>query len=418
MKKLNGNVKNSAYNTAGTIIYFFCQWLTTVLCVRLIDFTAAGIFNLAIPFSNFFSFIARFGIRNYEVSDVEHRFSVGQYFAARLICAAFSVVCFGVGIAVIPLTRYSVLCYSLCMVFKLLEAYTDGAFSVFQNTERYDRLFVSYSLKGILPTAAFGAGLYFTHELLWGVLLMSIAYALAALFYDIPALRSSGVGKPCFSGCMGIVRLCVPLMLVSLAIPAMNYVTRYAIRYYMDEAMVGQYSSIATVTVVMSTFTGAVWVSLIPQVSRWYVEGNKRGILSFFAKMMLACLALGAVAIGAVAILGKWAFALVFGSEILESASLIVPVTVCAAVLMIKSFFSAMLVPLRQQNVLLWGEAAGVAVCAALAFPLTAKLGMQGANLSYIIGAVIQIVILAAASVRGAGLAGQSGNTEESPDRT
>ncbi|MGM9634689.1 MAG: lipopolysaccharide biosynthesis protein [Candidatus Avispirillum sp.] len=412
MKKLNGNVKNSAYNAAGTIIYFFCQWLTTVLCVRLIDFTAAGIFNLAIPFSNFFSFIARFGIRNYEVSDVEHRYSVGQYFAARLICAAASVICFGIGIAVIPLTRYSMLCYALCMVFKLLEAYTDGAFSVFQNTERYDRLFISYTLKGILPTAAFGAALYFTHELLWGILLMSAAYALAALFYDIPALRSSGVGKPCFSGCMGIVKVCTPLMLVSLAIPAMNYVTRYAIRYYMDEAMVGQYSSIATVTVVMSTFTGAVWVSLIPQVSRWYVEGNRKGILSFFAKMMLACLALGAAAVGAAALLGKWAFSLVFGSEILESSALIVPVAVCAVVLMIKSFFSAMLVPLRRQNVLLWGEAAGVIVCAALAFPLTAKLGMQGANLSYIIGAAVQLIILAAASVKGAGCAGRVSTAE------
>ena len=66
-----------------------------------------------------------------------------------------------------------------------------------------------------------------------------------------------------------------------------------------------------------------------------------------------------------------------------------------------------MLVPLRRQNVLLWGEAAGVIVCAALAFPLTAKLGMQGANLSYIIGAAVQLIILAAASVKGAGCAGR-----------
>lgn len=93
-------------------------------------------------------------------------------------------------------------------------------------------------------------------------------------------------------------------------------------------------------------------------------------------------------------LLGSWVCAWLFGREILESIDLLPPLILTAALLMGKMFFSTMLVPFDHRWVLLTGECCGVILCVASAVPLTRRMGMYGANLSYLLGIVLQGIIL------------------------
>ena len=74
------NISRSViYNTIGTFFYFFCQWLTTILVVRISGYEDAGILSIVISFTNIFYFIALFGVRNFQVTDINHEFTDRDY---------------------------------------------------------------------------------------------------------------------------------------------------------------------------------------------------------------------------------------------------------------------------------------------------------------------------------------------------
>ncbi len=386
-------LQNAILNTLGLILYFFSQWVTTVLAVRLSSFDTAGVYAVVISFCNIFYYLALFGIRNYQISDVEGRFSEGQYGGARILCAAAAFL----GCSVASLWRgtsvYVIACYVVYMVFKLGEAFTESYFSVLQKERRYGRIFLSYALKAIFSLAAFAVILYRTNGILEAIAGMTAGYFLAVLL-DLRDQRSRSAPKPQWSGCLGILKVCLPLFLISLTVPVMNYITRHAVEDELGYYALGQYASLSSVIVVLSTMAGAVFLVLIPEVSEWNKNGEKRRIVRLFLLVTLLLVLAGAAAVLVGKLWGAPVCSLIFGAGILESIDLLIPLLITASVLMAKSFFSCMLVPLDRRGLLLIGEISGMLLCLATAFPFTRRWGLHGANASYLVGALLQLLLL------------------------
>ena len=386
-------VQNAVLNTLGLVFYFFSQWLTTVLAVRLSSFDTAGIYAVVISFCNVFYYLALFGIRNYQISDVNGLFSEGQYNGARILCAAAAFI----GCSFLSIWQsnsvYVIACYIVYMVFKLGEAYTEAYFSILQQKRRYGRIFSSYILKAIFSLLGFSVVLYLTNGILEAIAAMTAGYCLAILV-DLHDQRACGTSKPQFQGCEKILKKCVPLFLISLTVPVMNYITRRAVEEELGYYLLGQYASLSSVIVILSTMAGAVFLVLIPEVSEFYKNGENRRILRVFSIITLLLLLTSGFAVLAGKLWGAPVCSLIFGQEILESIDLLVPLLITSSVLMMKCFFSSMLVPLDRRMLLLIGELCGMLLCVCTAFPFTARWGLQGANASYLLGALLQLLLL------------------------
>ena len=70
--------KNILWNSIGTFVMFFCQWLMMVLVVRLSGYADSGILSLSISCGNVFLIIAAFGVKTYQVSDVKENTRQGS----------------------------------------------------------------------------------------------------------------------------------------------------------------------------------------------------------------------------------------------------------------------------------------------------------------------------------------------------
>ena len=77
--------KGVLWNTIGTIYYYFCQWIITILIVRLTDYSLAGYLSLAITVTNSFYAIAQFGMRQYQVSDIQGKYDDSIYIGSRYL---------------------------------------------------------------------------------------------------------------------------------------------------------------------------------------------------------------------------------------------------------------------------------------------------------------------------------------------
>ena len=111
--------KNIILNTWSTFVYFFMQWLLTVLVTKFLGFKQAGWFTFAVSFTNIFGIMAKFGIRGIQVADTNKDFG-NKYISSRIITSLISIALF---LIVIFLTKYDLnikLCCFSMMGYKFL----------------------------------------------------------------------------------------------------------------------------------------------------------------------------------------------------------------------------------------------------------------------------------------------------------
>ena len=108
--------KNIVWNSIGTFVMFFCQWLMMVLVVRLSGYADSGILSLSISCGNVFLIIAAFGAKTYQVSDVAGKYQAGHYYAAKIFSIALTLIAaivWALAAAYEPVEKAAILLYAL-----------------------------------------------------------------------------------------------------------------------------------------------------------------------------------------------------------------------------------------------------------------------------------------------------------------
>lgn len=387
------NTKNAGYNTAGVLIYFFCQWLCIVMVVRLLGYDASGVFSIVVSFTNVFAALMLFGVRAYQISDTKDVFTNENYLAVRVIAMITACILFAISLILFEFALYTSLCCIAYLFFKLFEAMTDYYFALMQKNNYYKQIMISYALKGIVPVCVFLLTLILKSDLLCGIIAMTAAY-FVMLFYDRHALHLQKIQKTDYMHSAVIIKKCIPIMLYSLVSPAMLFVTKYMVEHLYSYELLGVYNSYATVTVIISTLCGAIWAVYIPVISNHYQNKEYIEIKLLCAKSFLFILSVGIfVSMGCLAV-GKFAFGLVFGAEILDYYYMLWPIIAASIFLTFSGFLSIALISIHKQNEMLLFNFLGAIVCVVTARPFTLNYGANGASFSLMAGVVAQILLL------------------------
>lgn len=142
------------WNSWGSIFYLGCQWLLTVLVVRLAGVEESGILSLAMSVSNIWYSLAVYGMRNYQVSDVTDKYKNGTYIFSRWITGFLSLAGCVIYTAVISYSLEQKLCILIYFLYKLTEAYFDIYAGIYQKEWRMDFIGKSMTARGVLTLEA------------------------------------------------------------------------------------------------------------------------------------------------------------------------------------------------------------------------------------------------------------------------
>lgn len=393
-------MSDMAHNTWAVFVYFFFQWVTTLVVVRLSGYDDAGLFSLTISFVNMFSFIGLFGVRGFQVCDVREDYSNGDYIGSRIATTLLSNILFAFFLVV---RNYDAALTANClayMAFKSLEGFGDVIFGVMQRLKRYDWIAVSMTIKGVFTLIAFILPLMLGAGMLVSILCMAVAYLLSLLLYDAFKLRNSGIFKPSFKKLSLILGACFPLMLSALISAIMMYVPREAIGNALGSKALGYYGSISMVLVIFSTLAASVWGAISPRISAMILSRDIKSLKNDFSKITVILIITSVVILILGRILGPLAFRLLFGKEILGYMFLVIPVLINAILLMCISFFDRVFIPLNRRKELFLCNAAGLAACLISVTPLTSRYGMTGANCSMILGFSVRLASLIVLTIK------------------
>lgn len=389
--------QNTLFNSAGSLYYLACQWLITVLVVRLSGYEDAGILSLCMSITNMFYTLASFGMRDFQVSDYTGKYSPGQYVTTRLLtCTAAAVLCCGFVGLNRSYTGYEAACIILYMLFRVAEALVDTFQAMEQQAERMDYNFISFLLRGTFLLGGFSLILWLTQNLLLAILCITLTSFAVVLLFDFPVGRRLTGFRLIFSFQVSRQLLweCLPLMCNSFLTTAVISVPRSILEGIWGSYIMGIYASIATPATIVQS--GAIWLytPVITVFTRHYARRDARAYYTLYHKIWALLAAAFAVVFVVAGLLGRWGLGLLFDEAVVEYAGLLLPVLGTTALIACAYFLGALITITRKLKVILIGNAVAAVLAAALSLPLIRSFGMNGVNYVIYISMGANVLIL------------------------
>lgn len=329
-EKKNTLAQAMVWNTAGNLVYCICQWVITILTVRLDSFGAAGYLSIAMTTSSTFSTIAMFSMRNYQVSDVHGEFKDAEYLGSRVItCVSAMLLC--AVFAINSESVYQMLCIDAFMLIRLAESIVDVFHGINQKYDRYDIIGKSYLLRGIATDIAFIAGFIFFKDILIAITLTGIVNVLIVFAYD--ARQTSKLESLSViikdKHIIVLLKKCTPIVITSFLLSMIPLLPKTAMQSMLGNEVLGIYSSIASPTLVVQVFAAYAFNPLIPKISLLFTEKRYDSFLSVFHKIVLFFICFAIVVCFGGILLGRWGLKLLYGETILSSYQLFMPLVWC-----------------------------------------------------------------------------------------
>jgi len=394
MKK-KSTLANIFYNSFGTMFYYGCQWLTTILIVRLSGYTDAGNYSLAMTFTAAFAIFALFNTRQYQVSDVAGEYSDTTYIYSRYAAMGVAFLVCAAGLLFNSYTPFQWGVILVYMLFKCGEAWVDVYHGICQKNGRMDYICYSYMMRGVLMIGVFCGVVYFSGNLLYAITAMTVCTCGVVFFYDRRAARQfiREGDSTSFAAVKQLMIILIPLVVVAVTNNLSISLPKYFLERFYDETVLGYYSSVATPSMIVQVGASTIFVPLITPLADKLAANDKKGFSDILKKVGIVFAALSLLALGVSALLGRWFLGLVFGEEILPYAYLFVPIIISTLFISINACLFPVCTVFREIKGQLAVGIAGIVSSVAASIILIKPYGMNGVVMALLITLAIQIII-------------------------
>lgn len=390
--------QNMLWNSAGSLVNLGCQWLISVLIVRLsTGYDSAGIYSLAISTYNIFGSIAQYRMYTYQVSDVKNENTTGEYLTLRIITSALALVlCTAYGI--LTCSRASWAAIFLYGVYKTATLAIDVFHACDQRYHRMDFIGISLALQGSLSLAAFVVVFFMSQSVELSLLLMTCAVAIVGVVFDFKQTSkfgriNLGISK---EKTIHLLGSCFPIVLAGIAASATTSLPRQALANIMGTATLGAYASVAAPVAIIQMGAAYIYNPLLGYFSELYADRNINGFKSLLAKALGGLAVIGLICTLGLTLLGNWLLVLVFGESIAEYTYLLMPLVLFAIITGFQWFMNDLLIALRAFKSTFISSVASFSVVLLFESPFIEAAGPNGVTLVGIFGCIVGLIIMGA----------------------
>ncbi len=396
MEKTVNMKKNVLWNTVGSVFYCACQWLITVLVVRIDSFETSGYLSLAMTTSSSFSAISLFSMRHFQVSDVNEEYSSREYYGSRIItCFIAQIACMIYAINVSK-SSYNFGCITLFMLVRVAEALVDVFHGINQKFNRYDLIGKSYIFRGILTVISFAIGLFTTHNLIFTLLIMAVLNLFVAFVFDrVNTGKLENIRPIIFDRHVyKLIITCVPLVVFTFLLSMENLIPKNLLESIYGADELGIYASIASPTLVVQVMASVIFNPFLPRFTKLYMAGKLETFRKMFHRILSALASMSIIIIIGANLVGRLGLKILFGDMILEYYYLFTPIVWCTILTAMIWIISSIVIAIRQIKSLLIGIVIDFVLCVAIASPLVEQYDKNGVSIVQIISYVILVIYM------------------------
>ena len=392
----NNNIKkNFIWNTTGSFVYLFCQWLLTLLVVRMSStLNNAGNLALAIAITNAFFNLACFNLRPYLVSDNKKEYTVDDYTTFRTITIVVSLILCIIYISMFKYSPDQFLCIVLFMLFKIGEAIVDLFHAFEQRKNRMDIGGISLLCRGILSLFSFYLGLKLTNNINMAIILMIVTTYTFILLFDFPKVNLFEKVKIKLNKkhIKNLFMVLLPLAIGSVLSTISTAFPRQMLEKIHGTSILGIYATIATPAVIVQVAASYIYNPLLTSFADFRKKNDYKNTISLLKKVLLIILALSLVCYIGALIFAKPVLALLFGNKIAKHSYLFGPIIIYTSLTGFLWLFHNILIVFRKIKALMLIEISGFVLCLITAKFFITKFYMNGISYNLIFITIVMII--------------------------
>jgi len=393
---------NFSWTLAGMLAYAACQWGMLAAMARLGSSRMVGQFALGLAISGPVMLLANLELRFIIATDAKKEYRFGDYLGLRLLTTVLglaAIVALSIPLGGGPETAAAIAGLGL---HKAVESLSDLLYGFFQQRGRNDLMGRSLLLRGPMSLFALTSTVAFTGRLFWGIAAMAAAGTVVFAFHDLPAalrlLRSTRRARPRWKGRVlaRLALLSAPLGVVTMLFSLNTNLPSLLLQRTHGVATVGVFAVLVSLMTAGHVLINALGHTISAALARRHAAGDAAGFRDWVAK---ACASAGAIGMGGVIVAvaaGRPILQRLFGAEYAAEADTFTWVMVAGAAAYIASAMSYAMIAARRLRIQPVIMLASLAATLGLGLVLIPRLGLTGAAVAMLGGALVQLASNAA----------------------
>ncbi|MCM1156742.1 MAG: lipopolysaccharide biosynthesis protein [Roseburia sp.] len=383
--------KKYLWNTLAGLINASEAVILSIVITRTNGLTDAGILSIAFAIGNLMLSIGKFGVRTFQVTDVNQVFSFSDYFWTRIITCSFMVVTVIIYLSYCVFykgydTAKVVVIILMCSIF-LTEAIEDVFWGLYQSRDAIEKGARIFAFRWIFTLLGISAVLIAAHNLLLAMIAGLIITILCSALFTIkvfPAFQER-IRRAAFPKCRMIIRQCFPLFAVAFMTFYVSNAPKYAIDRYMTAEIQACYGFIAMPVFAIELLNGFIYQPTLVQTA---TEWNNKEYGSFLKRVKMQCciiIALTVVCISGAALLGIPVLSLVYNTDLSAYKTELLILLLGGGFLAFVGYFFVILTTMRKQKNIMCGYLFVSIVAFLLSNTFVRNWGVTGAAVLYMV---------------------------------
>ena len=387
---------NMIWNSIGSLCNLGCQWLISVLIVRLsVGYDAAGIYSLAMSTYNIFGSIAQYRMYTYQVSDVTNENSIGEYLAFRLFTSLVALaLCTVYGVITCDSEAWATI--ALYALYKTASLIIDVFHACDQRHHRMDFIGISLASQGIASLTCFTIVFALTSSVELALVLMTASICAIGFLYDYRKTSHYGEIKVRISRkkALSLLTKCFPVVLAGIAASATSSLPRQALSNMLGNSVLGAYASVAAPVAIIQMGASYIYNPMLSYFSEKYIYNDMPGFRRLLVKTSLGIIFVSIICIIGFSLIGSHFLTFIFGQTITPYVYLLLPMILSAMIAGIQWFINDLLISLRAFRPTLISAIVSLITTIALENNLISLFGPNGVTITNIAGSLVGLGIM------------------------
>ena len=385
------NKSSFTWNMAGSMLMAFQSVIMLMIITRTLNLNEAGIFTLAYASANLFLNIGKYGMRNFQVSDVKPEYNFQEYRASRIVTTIAMLIASAIYVLIATNhnnynTNKSWIIIWMCL-FKIVDSIEDVYLGYYQQQNRLDVSGKMLTIRMILTIIVFALCLILLHNQLLSLIITTIFTASILIFFILltyPHFKiiNEGTGK---KQIWKLLKVCFPLSAGCFLAFYIGNAPKYAIDKILDDKAQACYGFIAMPVFVIGLLNNFIFSPMIAKMSLLWSDGNKKEFQRLFKLQILIITAITAICELGAYLLGIPVLSLLYNTDLTSYKNELLVLLLGGGFLALSGLLVTIMTILRIQN----SQAIGYAVIAIFAYILSPvfvqKYAVMGASVLYLL---------------------------------
>ncbi len=385
------NRASFVWNMAGSMLMAFQSVIMLMILTRVLNLYEAGVFTLAYASANLFLNIGKYGMRNFQVSDVKRQFTFNDYRASRIITTLAMLVVSIIYVAVASAqnnysSEKSWIIIWMCL-FKIVDSIEDVYLGLYQQRDRLDVAGKIITLRMILTITLFAGCIIIFKALLISLIIATIFTTLLLIFFiaiTFPNFKEANQ-RINMVHVLNLLKVCFPLFLGCFLAFYIGNAPKYAIDSILNDELQACYGFIAMPVFVIGLLNNFIFSPMITKMSILWNDGSKKHFMKLFMIQLFVILIITIICLLGAYILGIPILSILYNTDLAPYKTELLVLLLGGGFLALSGLFVAIMTIIRIQN----QQAIGYIIVAILAYFLSPifvnKYQIMGAAILYLL---------------------------------